>query len=275
MADPLDFPHQVCSFAPALGYEHVNDHDTLRAESLPALALGRADVTGQSCAHQRDRGYPLASSSTLNRLELSTPELARQDHYERIVANVDQRDALLADVWLGQAAAEPQGRDRRDPDGSLQGNRLSPLRTRRTRTRGGQDRGRPGYRGSQDRGVGVLEASAQPGIKTVEYRERLASRIGLSMKAIEAFCNHWRVEEFALFGSVLREDFGPESDIDIMIRFKTERTPSLFGIVDMERELGDMFGRRVHLVTRAAVEGSRNYLRRKAILGSAKVVYSA
>ena len=58
----------------------------------------------------------------------------------------------------------------------------------------------------------------------------------------------------------------------IMIRFKTDRTPGLFGIVEMEHELGDMFGRRVRLVTRAAIEGSRNYVRRKAILGSAKVV---
>ena len=120
-----------------------------------------------------------------------------------------------------------------------------------------------------------MEATAQTQTKTAEDRERLASRIGLSMKAIEEFCDRWRVEEFALFGSVLRDDFGPESDIDILIRFKTERTPGLFGIVEMEQEVGDMFGRRVDLVTRAAIEGSRNYIRRKAILGSAQVVYAA
>ena len=120
-----------------------------------------------------------------------------------------------------------------------------------------------------------MGATAQAGTKTVEDRERLASRISLSIKAIKAFCDRWQVDEFALFGSVLRDDFGPESDIDILIRFKTERTPGLFGIVEMERELGDMSGRRVDLVTRAAIEGSRNYIRRKAILESAQVVYAA
>ena len=120
-----------------------------------------------------------------------------------------------------------------------------------------------------------MDASAQPGTKTVEDRERLASRIGLPMNAIKAFCDRWQVEELALFGSVLRDDFGPHSDIDILIRFRTERTPGLFGIAEMERELGDLFGRRVDLVTRAAIEESRNYIRRKAILESAQVVYAA
>ena len=95
------------------------------------------------------------------------------------------------------------------------------------------------------------------------------------MKAIEAFCDRWQVEEFALFGSVLRDEFGPESDFDILIRFKTERTPGLFGFAAMERELAKLLGRRVDLVNRTAIEESRNYIRRKAILESAQVVYAA
>ena len=95
------------------------------------------------------------------------------------------------------------------------------------------------------------------------------------MKAIEAFCDRWQVEEFALFGSVLRDEFGPESDVDILIRFKTERTPGLFGFAVMERELAKLLARRVDLVNRAAIEESRNYIRRKAILESAQVVYAA
>ena len=115
----------------------------------------------------------------------------------------------------------------------------------------------------------------QPGTKTVEDREGLASRIDLPMNAIEALCDRWQVEELALFGSVLRDDFGPESDIDVLIRFKTERTPGLIGIAEMERELAHLFGRRVDLVTRTAIETSRNYIRRKAILESSQVVYAA
>ena len=113
------------------------------------------------------------------------------------------------------------------------------------------------------------------GTRTVEDGERLASRIGVPMNAIEVFCDRWQVEELALFGSVLRDDFGPDSDIDILIRFNTERTPGLFGIAEMERELAELLARRVDLVTRAAIEESRNYIRRKAILESAQVVYAA
>lgn len=120
-----------------------------------------------------------------------------------------------------------------------------------------------------------MQASVQPGTKTVENRQGLASLIDLPTNAIEALCGRWQVQELALFGSVLRDDFGPESDIDILIRFKTERTPGLFGIAAMERELADLIGRRVDLVTRGAIETSRNYLRRKAILESAQVVCAA
>ena len=136
-------------------------------------------------------------------------------------------------------------------------------RPRRTRALGGQDRG-----------LGVAEASVQPATGTVEDRERLAARIGVPMNVIKAFCDRWQVEELALFGSVLRNDFGPDSDIDVLVRLRTERTPGLFGIAGMERELAELLARRVDLVNRAAIDGSRNYIRRKAILESARVVYA-
>ena len=115
------------------------------------------------------------------------------------------------------------------------------------------------------------EASAQVGIGTVEDLKRL----GVPLKAIAAFCDRWQVAELALFGSVLRDDFGADSDIDILLRFKTERTPGLFAFAEMEREMGELLARRVDLVNRAAIEQSRNYIRRKAILESARVVYAA
>ena len=103
----------------------------------------------------------------------------------------------------------------------------------------------------------------------------LASRIGVPMSAIKAFCDRWEVVELALFGSVLRDDYRLSSDVDVLIRFRSKRTPGLFGITRMESELADLFARRVDLVNRAAIEGSRNYIRRKAILESARVVYAA
>ena len=101
------------------------------------------------------------------------------------------------------------------------------------------------------------------------------SNIDIPEAEVSAFCKRWRVTELALFGSVLRDDFGPDSDIDVLIQFESEPTPGLFGIVRMERELSELFGRPVDLLTRGAVENSRNYIRRKAILDSARVVYAA
>lgn len=95
------------------------------------------------------------------------------------------------------------------------------------------------------------------------------------MSVLEAFCQHWKVEELAVFGSILRNDFGPESDVDMLVRFRTKCTPSLFGIVGMEQELAELLGRRGDLVSRAAVEASRNYIRRTTILESAHVVYAS
>ncbi len=119
---------------------------------------------------------------------------------------------------------------------------------------------------SEQRGRSVIGVVAEP--------ERLAARIGVPMSAIEAFCDRWQLGELSLFGSVLRDDFGPHSDIDVLIRFRSKRTPGLFGMAGMERELADLFARRVDLVSRTAIEGSRNYIRRKAILESAQVVYA-
>jgi hypothetical protein len=97
--------------------------------------------------------------------------------------------------------------------------------------------------------------------------------IELPMEEIAAFCDRWQVTEFALFGSVLRDDFRPDSDIDVMVQFHSEAHPTLFDLSDMEDELKRLFQRDVDLVTRKGMETSRNYLRRKAILSSAQVIY--
>ena len=84
----------------ALGYEDINDHDTLRNDSLLALLVGKADLTGERRRRVRDQGYPLAGSSTLNRLELGTPEHAHCHRYQKVVAAPDELDRLLVDVFL-------------------------------------------------------------------------------------------------------------------------------------------------------------------------------
>ena len=92
---------------------------------------------------------------------------------------------------------------------------------------------------------------------------------------IAGFCRRWKIAEFALFGSVLRDDFRPDSDVDVLVTFSPDAEWSLFDHVTMQDELKALFGRAVDLVSRRGLERSQNYIRRKAILSSAQVIYVA
>jgi predicted nucleotidyltransferase len=96
----------------------------------------------------------------------------------------------------------------------------------------------------------------------------------VSQEALDQFCRRWAVSELALFGSALREDFGPDSDFDILVTFAPEAEWGLLDHVQMEMELADLLGRDVDLLTRRAVECSQNPLRRREILETAQVVYA-
>lgn len=99
-------------------------------------------------------------------------------------------------------------------------------------------------------------------------------RIVLPREKIAAFCRKWKVREFSVFGSVLRDDFRPDSDIDVMVDFEPGTRHGLFDLVSMTDELKAIFGRDVDLLTRRSVEQSPNYIRRKAILSSTEVLYN-
>lgn len=92
---------------------------------------------------------------------------------------------------------------------------------------------------------------------------------------IAEFCRKWGIVEFSLFGSILRKDFRPDSDIDVLVAFSPDAPITLFDIVRMEEELEEILGREVDLVAKDTIERSRNYLRRKAILESREVIYAA
>lgn len=100
-------------------------------------------------------------------------------------------------------------------------------------------------------------------------------QLTIAQDKIAGFCQRWKVTELALFGSVLRGDFGPDSDVDVLVSFAADAHRSLFDLVEMQEELKAIMGRDVDLVTRAAVEQSENYIRRKSILGNLEVVYAA
>jgi len=101
----------------------------------------------------------------------------------------------------------------------------------------------------------------------------MAPQMAIDRDKISAFCRKWKVKELALFGSVLREDFGPDSDVDVLVSFEADAAWNLWDHHHMNEELQEILGRKVDLVTRPAVERSPNWIRRKAILESAETIY--
>ena len=93
------------------------------------------------------------------------------------------------------------------------------------------------------------------------------------MDLLNPFCERWGVSELALFGSVLRGDFGPDSDVDVLVAFLPGVRRGLIDVMRMEEELEQLFGRKADLLTRRGLEVSREPDVRDAILGSSEVVY--
>jgi uncharacterized protein len=93
--------------------------------------------------------------------------------------------------------------------------------------------------------------------------------------ALAEFCRRWDISELALFGSAVRPDFRPDSDVDVLVSFGAQAHWTLFDCIRMEQELAGIFGRAVDLVSRRAVEQSANPIRRREILESAEPLYVA
>lgn len=100
----------------------------------------------------------------------------------------------------------------------------------------------------------------------------MKTKIAVPQEALHVFCRAHGIRRLAMFGSALREDFGPESDIDVLVEFEPDRIPRLLGIARMERELSALFGgRKVDLRT---PEDLSRYFRRQ-VLAEAEVQYAA
>ena len=98
------------------------------------------------------------------------------------------------------------------------------------------------------------------------------AQITLPKKQIEAFCKKWRVQEFSLFGSILREDFRDDSDVDVLVSFLENPDIGLWDLSEMAEELELLYGRKVDLVIK---EGLNNPFRRKEILDRREILYAA
>ena len=100
----------------------------------------------------------------------------------------------------------------------------------------------------------------------------IQTKIGIPMDKIIAFCQKWKIKEFSLFGSVLRDDFRPDSDVDVLVSFADDASWTLDDRLDMADELKEIFGREVDLINK---KGLTNPFRRHSILTTKKVLYAA
>ena len=100
----------------------------------------------------------------------------------------------------------------------------------------------------------------------------MRSQLTVNQKQIETFCRKWQVNEMSIFGSALRDDFSPESDVDVLVDLEPGHGLTLYDWLDMIDELRDIFGRDVDLLSKG---GLKNPFRRKEILRSAEVVYAS
>jgi uncharacterized protein len=99
--------------------------------------------------------------------------------------------------------------------------------------------------------------------------------IDFSSEKIADFCRHWKIIEMAVFGSIVRKDFRPDSDIDLLVTYAPEAEWTLLDHVEMQDELQALLGRKVDLISRRGIENSRNRIRRDAILKDSETIYAA
>ena len=100
-------------------------------------------------------------------------------------------------------------------------------------------------------------------------------KIKIPEEGIKEFCQKYEINEFSLFGSVLTDEFNPDSDIDILVKFNESARHTLFDLARMKEELKQLMGYEVDLVSKRGIESSRNLIRKNAILKSAESIYAA
>jgi predicted nucleotidyltransferase len=98
----------------------------------------------------------------------------------------------------------------------------------------------------------------------------VAIQIPVNLDRIADFCRRYHIRSLAVFGSVLRDDFRPESDVDVLVQFEDGHTPG-WEFFDLEDELSDLLGRRVDLNTPGFI--SRSF--RQRVLEGAQILYAA
>ena len=97
----------------------------------------------------------------------------------------------------------------------------------------------------------------------------MTARIAVSQGVLDGFCQRRRIRKLSLFGSVLRDDFGPQSDVDVLVEFEPGTVAGYFELADMEAELSELLGRKADI--RTSAELSRYF--RDEVLAAAETQY--
>lgn len=111
------------------------------------------------------------------------------------------------------------------------------------------------------------------GLSIVEHQIYIAHGLAIHGESLKKLCQHWQIIELSLFGSILREDFNADSDIDLLVKFSEEAKITFFDLDVIEQQLSKLFHRPVDVVTKSAIEQSHNSIRRKNILENSKLIY--
>ena len=103
----------------------------------------------------------------------------------------------------------------------------------------------------------------------------LHQRLGITEGQLSAFCQRWNVAKLAFFGSILTDTFTEDSDVDVLVTYLPNAKRGLLEKLTMQTQFEELVGRKVDLISRKAIESSRNWIRRKHILEAARVFYVA
>lgn len=98
-------------------------------------------------------------------------------------------------------------------------------------------------------------------------------RLNISMHALAKFCQKWKIDKLGVFGSVLREDFKSESDLDFLVTFSLDADWGMLDHVAMQQELEKLSGRKVDLITEKALNRSHNWIRQREIRETVSQIY--
>lgn len=110
-------------------------------------------------------------------------------------------------------------------------------------------------------------------MQPLEQPPQIQTRLGLSRAEIVNFCQRWGINKLSLFGSILRDDFRPDSDIDLMLTFAPDARQGLLTLAQIKHELESRLDRSVDLVPEASVQTSDNWIRQREILSTAQIIY--